>query len=270
MRKYLTVLLLFCALAVFLWWENNTVQTEEVEIVLPSLPPSFDAMRIALISDLHGRSFGKDNEDLLAAVRRARPDLICMTGDIFEADTPLPRLRALCSGLCAVAPTCFVTGNHEWQARDLRNTLRAMEGWGVRVLQDDCFVIERGQERIAIAGADDPCGPLERKSADTLMQEAHRAADFVCVLTHRNDELPKWAALDADLVLSGHCHGGIVRLPFLGGVFGADRTLFPAFDAGLFRQGKTCLYVSRGLGFSHIPLRLFNRPHLPVLILRKS
>lgn len=270
MRKFVTVLLLLCALTVFLWWENCTVQTETVEILLPSLPPSFDGLRVALIADLHGRSFGEGNEALLAAVREAQPDLICMVGDIFEEDTPLLYLRTLCAGLTAVAPTCYVTGNHEWQARNLRRILQNMADWGVRVLQDDSFVMERGGARIAIAGVDDPCGPLERKSADTVMEEAHREADFVCMLSHRNDEIKKWAALDADLVLSGHCHGGIVRLPFLGGVFGTERTLFPDFDAGLYRQADTCLYVSRGLGFSRIPLRLFNRPHLPVLVLRRE
>lgn len=268
MRKYLAVLLLLCALTAFLWWENCTVETETVEIALPALPQAFDGLRLVVIADLHGRSFGNENEDLLAAVRDAAPDLICMVGDVFDADVPISYLRALCVGLRAIAPTCFVTGNHEWQARDLRSTLRDMEAWGVEVLRDGHFVMERGRSRIAVAGVDDPCGPLERKSAAAVMAAARREADFVCVLSHRNDELSKWAALDADLVLSGHCHGGIVRLPFLGGVFGADRSLFPDFDAGLYRQADTCLYVSRGLGFSRIPFRLFNRPHLPVLILR--
>ena len=267
MRKIRIVLLLLCALAVFLWWENNTVQTETVEVRLPRLPSAFDGLRLVLLADLHGRSFGTDNGDLLDAVRQAEPDLICICGDLFEEDTPLSYLRTLCTGLTAIAQTCYVTGNHEWQVKDLRSVLRSMEDWGVQVLQDDFFVLERDGARIAVAGVDDPCGPLERKSAQTLADQARQEADFLCMLSHRNDELGKWAALDVDLVLSGHCHGGIVRLPFLGGVFGADRTFFPAFDAGLYRQAQTCLYVSRGLGFGRVRFRLFNRPHLPVLIL---
>ena len=76
-----------------------------------------------------------------------------------------------------------------------------------------------------------------------------------------------WADLDVDLVLSGHCHGGVVRLPIVGGVFGTNRELFPSYDAGLYSQGKTNLFVSRGLGYTNVRLRLFNRPHLPLLIL---
>ena len=270
MKKFLTVLLLLCALTAFLWWENCTIQTETVEIALPSLPQAFDGLRIALIADLHGRSFGEDNGELLNAVRQARPDLICIAGDLFEEDTPLSQLRSLCEGLIAIAPTCYVTGNHEWQAKNLRHILRSMEDWGVHVLQDEYFLLERGDARIAVAGVDDPCGPLERKTPQELVAQSREQTDFICMLSHRNDELPKWAELGADLVLSGHCHGGVVRLPFVGGVFGADRRLFPDYDAGLFSQAQTCLYVSRGLGYSRIPLRLFNRPHLPVLVLRSG
>lgn len=270
MKKFLTVLLLLCVLTAFLWWENCTVQTETVEIVLPALPRAFDGLRIVQVADLHARSFGEDNADLLDAVRQAQPDLICIDGDLFEEDTPLSYLRSLCTGLTAIAPTCYVTGNHEWQAKNLRHILRSMEEWGVQVLQDEYFLIERGQERIAVAGVDDPCGPLERKTPQALVAQIRQEADFICMLSHRNDELPMWAALGVDFVLAGHCHGGVVRLPLLGGVFGADRRLFPDYDAGLFSQAQTCLYVSRGLGYSRIPLRLFNRPHLPVLVLRRE
>ena len=92
---------------------------------------------------------------------------------------------------------------------------------------------------------------------------------FVLMLDHRNDRLPMWEALGADLVLSGHAHGGVIRLPFAGGIFGPGRELFPAYDKGLFvGKAGTTLYVSGGLGYSRFKLRLFNRPHLPILTLK--
>ena len=76
--------------------------------------------------------------------------------------------------------------------------------------------------------------------------------------------------LGVELVLSGHCHGGVVRLPFVGGVFGTRRELFPDYDAGAYRQDGTVLYVSRGLGYTNVHFRLFNRPHVPILLLKSG
>ena len=90
------------------------------------------------------------------------------------------------------------------------------------------------------------------------------------MLSHRNDELAMWSELGVQLVLSGHCHGGVVRLPLLGGVFGTRRELFPDYDAGAYRLGGATLYVSRGLGYTNVHFRLFNRPHVPILILRSD
>ena len=102
-----------------------------------------------------------------------------------------------------------------------------------------------------------------------IRAEAGEAA-FLLLLTHRNDQLPQWSALGVQAVLAGHCHGGVVRLPFVGGLFGTDRRLFPAWDAGLYRQGETALYVSRGLGYTNVHFRLFNRPEVAVIVLRRG
>ena len=88
------------------------------------------------------------------------------------------------------------------------------------------------------------------------------------MLAHRNDTMSLWSSLGVQLVLTGHCHGGVIRLPLLGGVFGAGETFFPDYDAGLYREGDTALYVSRGLGYSRCRFRLFNRSELSLLVLQ--
>ena len=90
---------------------------------------------------------------------------------------------------------------------------------------------------------------------------------YTVLLAHRNEDLPRWAALGVDVVLCGHAHGGVIRLPFVGGLLGTDRQLFPEFTAGLFTENCTSMVVSRGLGNSGVPFRLFNRPHIPVVSL---
>lgn len=274
-RRKTAVLLVLTALlaAGFLLWGNCSLQTTETSLVSPALPPAFDGLRIVELADLHGRVFGRGSRRLLAAVRRAEPDLICIDGDLFDEHTDLAMLPPLLRGLCAIAPVYYVTGNHEWRVPGLRGILAQMRACGVTVLQDDWRVLRRGEDALIVAGTDDPCGPAERKTPAELIAdiraEAGEAA-FLLLLTHRNDQLPQWSALGVQAVLAGHCHGGVVRLPFVGGLFGTDRRLFPAWDAGLYRQGETALYVSRGLGYTNVHFRLFNRPEVAVIVLRRG
>ena len=274
-RRKTAVLLVLTALfaAGFLLWGNCSLQTTETALVSPALPPAFDGLRIVELADLHGRVFGRGSRRLLAAVRRAEPDLICIDGDLFDEHTDLAMLPPLLRGLCAIAPVYYVTGNHEWRVPGLRGILAQMRACGVTVLQDDWRVLRRGEDALIVAGTDDPCGPAERKTPAELIAdiraEAGEAA-FLLLLAHRNDQLPQWSALGVQAVLAGHCHGGVVRLPFVGGLFGTDRRLFPAWDAGLYRQGETALYVSRGLGYTNVHFRLFNRPEVAVIVLRRG
>ena len=274
-RRKTAVLLVLTALlaAGFLLWGNCSLQTTETALVSPALPPAFDGLRIVELADLHGRVFGRGSRRLLAAVRRAEPDLICIDGDLFDEHTDLAMLPPLLRGLCAIAPVYYVTGNHEWRVPGLRGILAQMRACGVTVLQDDWRVLRRGEDALIVAGTDDPCGPAERKTPAELIAdiraEAGEAA-FLLLLTHRNDQVPQWSALGVQAVLAGHCHGGVVRLPFVGGLFGTDRRLFPAWDAGLYRQGETALYVSRGLGYTNVHFRLFNRPEVAVIVLRRG
>lgn len=274
-RRKTAVLLVLTALlaAGFLLWGNCSLQTTETALVSPALPPAFDGLRIVELADLHGRVFGRGSRRLLAAVRRAEPDLICIDGDLFDEHTDLAMLPPLLRGLCAIAPVYYVTGNHEWRVPGLRGILAQMRACGVTVLQDDWRVLRRGEDALIVAGTDDPCGPAERKTPAELIAdiraEAGEAA-FLLLLAHRNDQLPQWSALGVQAVLAGHCHGGVVRPPFVGGLFGTDRRLFPAWDAGLYRQGETALYVSRGLGYTNVHFRLFNRPEVAVIVLRRG
>ena len=274
-RRKTAALLVLTALhaAGFLLWGNCSLQTTETALVSPALPPAFDGLRIVELADLHGRVFGRGSRRLLAAVRRAEPDLICIDGDLFDEHTDLAMLPPLLRGLCAIAPVYYVTGNHEWRVPGLRGILAQMRACGVTVLQDDWRVLRRGEDALVLAGTDDPCGPAERKTPAELIADIRADAGeaaFLLLLAHRNDQLPQWSALGVQAVLAGHCHGGVVRLPFVGGLFGTDRRLFPAWDAGLYRQGETALYVSRGLGYTNVHFRLFNRPEVAVIVLRRG
>lgn len=271
-RGLAAAIVLLALMAGFFYWQNCTLQIEQTELYFASLPAQFDGLRVAELSDLHGRSFGKNNARLLRALKRAAPDIICICGDLFDEKTDCSMLKPLLTGLTEIAPVYYVTGNHEWQVASLREILRQMRAWGVTVLENEGCLLFRGEARMVIAGVHDPCGPYDMKSPAELVSDLRRTQgdSFLLMLSHRNDELPMWSALGVDLVLSGHCHGGVVRLPFVGGVFGTRRELFPDYDAGVYRQGGTTLFVSRGLGCTNVHFRLFNRPHVPIMVLRSG
>lgn len=271
-RRLLALLALFALAAGFVCWQNFTLQVEPVELFFESLPPQFDGLRVAELSDLHGRSFGKNNVRLLRTLQKARPDMICICGDLFDEKTDLTMLEPLLTGLTDIAPVYYVTGNHEWQVKNLREILQKMRAWGVTVLENEGRVLSRGGAEMVVAGVHDPCGPYDMKTPAALVRELRsvQGNDFILMLSHRNDELAMWSQLGVQLVLSGHCHGGVVRLPFVGGVFGTRRELFPEYDAGAYRQDGTTLFVSRGLGYTNVHFRLFNRPHVPIMILRSG
>lgn len=258
------------------WYGNKTIETSTYTISSAQLPAAFSGFRIVQISDLHGAQFGAAQSRLLDAVRESAPDLIALTGDLADSYAPDDGLAALLRALGAIAPVYYVTGNHEWvMPRAQRSALfSALAACGVVRLENEYRILTRGEARIVLAGVDDPNGPLERKSAAQLLREV-RAAEgedaYVVLLAHRNDQLPLWAGLGVDVVLCGHAHGGVVRLPLLGPVFGTHYELFPDDAEGLYHEGATTQLVSRGLGQSRrIPFRVLNRPELPLVILERE
>jgi len=272
-RLLLAAVLIALLFPVFFRWSNTSLQTEHAEISLSRLPRAFDALTVAHLSDLHGASFGEDNADLIAAVAESAPDLIVITGDLVDQHQVLDSaaLSRFAAELAAVAPTYFVTGNHEWARDDVKEIKALLSDSGVTVLSNGAVTLARGESEIVLAGIDDPNGFADQKTPEQLAEEIRAAADdpFWILLAHRNNLFAsRYSLLGADLVLSGHGHGGLVRLPFTDGLVSPERTFFPDYTAGLYEENGSALFVSRGLGNSGDTFRLFNRPHLAILTLR--
>lgn len=213
-------------------------------------------VRIAQVSDLHEKSFGKDNRILFDAVEGLRPDLVAITGDmIYHSHTKRPN-RAYIENVAAWAgafPSFFVTGNHERVWTDYTKAIFRENG--VPVLDGKYVSFAVGGTKLYIGGVDDPS--IDRNGADKL-----RFPDdgrFNLLLAH--DPLPFRGGYDrtgADLVLCGHTHGGQIRFP--GGkalIAPGSHTLFPQYSDGLYQSGDTTMIISMGLGVSMIPFRLF-------------
>lgn len=258
------------------WYGNRTIEKETLTVRSAALPAAFDGFRVAQITDLHGAEFGENNEYLLALVRGAEPDIIALCGDVLHDDSRVEEFRPFLQALSAIAPTFFVTGNHEWgMAKADRAAFFKMLGdCGITRLENEYRVLKKGGEQIVLAGVDDPNGPAGQKTPAALVREIRAEMGencYILMLSHRNDEIETWKALGVQTVLCGHAHGGIVRLPGLGPVFGTHYELFPEYSAGLYVEGGTAMSVSRGLGASRrLPIRIGNRPHLPVVVLKQG
>ncbi len=269
---------IFSALALFfavsLCLSNFAVETTEYAVSDAKLPASFDGYRIAQISDLHGRPL---NDGIIRAVRSARPHAIVITGDLIDDEGRWASVSALLARLVKAAPVYYVTGNHEWADLDTEGLLEKLAALGVRALRNEYVRLTVGAESLILAGIDDPNGYADMKTPAELAAEIKAAEGdaYTILLSHRPDGFRSYAALGFDLTLSGHIHGGIIRLPLVGGLFSPGMELFPEYSGGVYREnvegrGTAALIVSRGLsGAVGIP-RLFNRPDIPVITLHKG
>ena len=276
MKKKIRRIILALAVAVFaallIWslWENTALECHRYTIAAADIPESFDGFRIAQASDLHNAEFGENNVRLLAMLRDEKPDIIAITGDLIDSrrtDTAVA-LEFLRQAV-EIAPCYYVAGNHEARIDEYYAFREEMNQLGVRVLSDERADIEIGGEVLHLLGVDDPSftsGEDDLVMAQKL-EELRLDSGFSVLLSHRPELLSTYAQYDIGLVLSGHAHGGQVRLPWVGGLLAPNQGLFPEFEGGLYASGETKMIVSRGLGNSLFPLRFNNRPELIIVVL---
>ena len=273
-RKRWIVLVALCALLAclipYLLWANTVLTVSHVEL---DLLPGEGSFTIAQVSDLHNAEFGGGNGELLTILEEAEPDLIAITGDLIDSrrTDPAPALAFL-EGAVELAPVCYVTGNHEFRAYDAYQGLKSqMEELGVIVLENEAVVLEAvplrviGLDDLSFGVRSDPSASPEQILEDALTALAPQAGEEdlrTVLLAHRPEYVELYAQHGADLVLSGHAHGGQVRLPGVGGLYAPGQGFLPAYTSGLYQIGETSLVVSRGLGNSLFPLRVNNRPEV--------
>ena len=262
------------ALLIWLLWANSSPAATQVTVASGAMPEAFEGFKIAHVSDLHNAVFGRKNEKLLSLIRAAEPDIIAITGDLIDSrHTDIDSALAFVEAAAEIAPVYYVTGNHESRL-DFDAIEPRLIAAGARVLRNEAEDIGRGGERIRLAGIDDPSfirtgGTAEERAAAELEQLGDGGGTFTVLLAHRPELVEVYAEYGAGLVLSGHAHGGQVRLPLLGGLYAPGQGLLPEYDSGLYSLGETQMVVSRGLGNSVAPLRVNNRPELVIVTLSR-
>lgn len=225
-------------------------------------------VRLAVVTDFHS----SDNaDDVVAMVASCAPDAVLMVGDMFDDDTanrPTERTLSLMRQLSAQYPCYYVSGNHEAWTGEMDALYQQTEEAGVTVLRMSSGVLTVRGQRIALCGVPDPYEMVFSGAPDTEEQlrqalEDVDSADFTVLLAHRPELLAKYAQFPLDLVVSGHAHGGQVRIPgVLNGLYAPNQGWFPKLAGGAYAQGDTTLIVSRGLAVRTRLPRIFNRPEV--------
>jgi predicted MPP superfamily phosphohydrolase len=269
--KIMAALIIICAALLLLGKYGLTVS--RYELSSDNLPEGFYGFRVVQLSDLHGSEFGKDNARLVRAVEDEEPDIIVMTGDfIDENKNELPEVEALVKQLTGIAPVYYVSGNHDWASSDIEALARALDGAGAHYLQNDYITLERGGDSIVLCGIEDPNGRADMIKPDELVGaiNSELPGSFVLLLAHRNYWVERYPDLGVDIILCGHAHGGIVRLPGIGGLIGSNAEMPAKYEAGVFESGRYSMVVSRGLGNSVAVPRFLNTPEIITVILEKN
>lgn len=258
--------------------------TTEYKIHNKKIPVDFEGFRMVVLSDLHNQCFGEENADLIARIHACEPDIIIGAGDLLvgKPDEPFDTAIHLLKELVDAYPIYLALGNHEYRMKIYPDTYK--DAWeryyqettdlGCIWLDNETIYLDRGSQAIAMTGLSMDAYYYKRfykrKMSDAYLSELipfDNRDVFQILLAHNPEYFPEYATYGSDLVISGHVHGGIVRLPGIGGLISPMLKPFPKYDAGKFEEANSVMLLSAGLGSHTIKLRINNPAELMVVTL---
>lgn len=265
-KKLLLVVGVIICTGLFSYYQNNKLDLSTYTITSQKIAGA--GLKIVQLSDLHSKEFAENQHRLVNKVKAVKPDIITFTGDLIDQKRYDENAAlSLMKQLVAIAPTYYVTGNHEYWSGRFQQLEQGLKAANIKILHNQKEELHLNGTRFIIAGVDDPAVSGE-EAAVTIASELEETLagvteqDFILLLSHRPELFSLYEKHDIDLVLSGHAHGGQVRIPFVGGLAAPDQGLLPKYTAGIYEKDGTKMIVNRGLGNSIIPQRLFNTPEI--------
>ena len=257
-------------MGIMIWMDNNRLTVSRYSVRSSGINRP---IRIVLLSDLHNKQFGRRNKLLVRTILEQKPDMIAFVGDLEDRRMDYcPSSVAFLTGLAQKIPVLFVFGNQEMRGGFKSELTEELKKGGVTVLEDDMTDLNINGQRLAVMGLNDY--RYERRAGSDcgrskiLLEQFQQKRGFRLLLTHyphffyyykRNY---RYSDYRIDLILSGHAHGGLIRLPFLKGAVAPGQGFFPRYTAGLYQRNGVRMIVSRGLGNSGWPFRIFNPPEV--------
>lgn len=235
----------------------NPLTITDYDYISAKLPTSFDGYKIVMISDLHCASFGDKQIDLITKIQSCKPDLIVFTGDTTDSSHSITPLVDLLDGIKNIAPIYAITGNHDNYNKSLRELYKT---YGIPLLHSDM--------KVPISNATDTFYLYGAAFYESILTSSLDTSAFNILLHHSSEAFAYTKVLGFDLILSGHSHGGIIRLPLIGGLIGNSGFL-PDYDYGVYTSGTSTMIASAGLGDAKVP-RFHNPPEIVLITLRSK
>ena len=270
------VIIMLIVLTIWTIWGNSALELNRYTIESKKLPKSFDDFKIVQVSDLHNAEMGEDNEKLLTLISEAEPDIIAITGDMIDSRrTDVEIALDFAEEAVKIAPCYYVCGNHELRVEEYDDLKEGLHALDVVILENEKTSIVRDSQEISIIGLNDPSfeafatfmgeNELIEAYLKPLVEDDN---NYKVLLSHRPELFETYAEAGVDLALSGHAHGGQIRLPIIGGIIAPHQGLLPEYDGGLYIKEETSMAVSRGIGNSIFPFRFNNRPEVVLIELQ--
>lgn len=267
------------AILIYLYSQNTNLKETELLVKNDKLPKSFNGYKIAHISDFHNTNSKRIKTKIIEVLNKNKPDIIVITGDLIDSRrTNVVNAKEFLKSIVSIATVYYVLGNHESRLYDVENLIDVAQSVGANVLRNVSVKLEKQGEKIELLGIDDAafCAPLENNyeithktnhMLETLKKDNN---NFKILLVHRPELFEIYSKYNFDLVLTGHAHGGQIRLPLIGGLIAPGQGLFPKYTNGLYKLNNTQMIVSRGIGNSKFPFRINNRPEIIIATLKCS
>lgn len=278
-KKQCIMLILILIIVAYLIWSNLSIQVSHYTVDNKVVDSNLNNFKLVQISDFHNSNFGKDQKRLVKKIKKENPNIIVITGDFIDSRRPNLSLSIdLIKEIVKIAPVYYTNGNHEARIPIEYNQLKAtMRKEGVIILENEIIDLDVKGTKIRVMGISDPRFVFENDTdtaVSVYMKETLKSLDedqtlFRILLSHRPEHASLYFKQQIDLTLSGHAHGGQVRVPFIGGLLAPHQGLFPKYTEGIHQQDRAHLIISRGLGQSIIPLRINNRRELVVITIEK-
>ena len=233
--KILLIMFVFATLSC------KTIATKTYSTKTPLLEEQ-SSIKIVLISDLHSTIYGKDQTILIDMIKDINPDLIVLSGDIFDDVVPMTGTQLLLKGISGIAPIYYVTGNHEYMSNNIQAIREELASYGVIILSDNYTIIEIKNNEIVIAGIEDPYKLLyevpnynQNDSMERAFRELDEISLYKILIAHRPEMIEDYKKYSFDLILSGHTHGGQVKIPYImDGLYAPNQGFFPKYAGGIY------------------------------------
>ncbi len=285
------VLLISFLIGFFVYTQNYVLQKTEYTVEFSDLPDAFSNMKILHLTDIHRKSFGKDQKKLIDMIRQANPDIIVVSGDIiycynhwynfrYDYNKDLSKIMKIFDALVNEFPIYYAPGNHECKSNFYPTIKEALLKCGITVLDSGIVNLTKNGQEISLLGLKDPTfwggsnivvdEYLELTKKELLDLKSRSNNRFTVLISHRPEIFDIYKDAEIDIVFTGHAHGGQWRFPIIGPVYAPQQGYFPKYTNGVHTFDKTNVIINRGMGNSTMPIRLFNRPEVVVVTLKRK